>query len=401
MVRGIVEAATHADAVRDIRRQGLAILEVELGDAKADVGEIIDTGNRRRRLARAFKTDDTVAFCSQVAVMLRTGVPLKETLETFAEQAARPEVAELVRLIRDDVCEGEDFSSALARWPRIFPPLMISLMRAAEASGMLDEMMTRVAKDLAKQRKTSRQVKGAMAYPAVMLGVAVVAVAIIVVTVIMLFVIPAFKGVFESFGADLPTPTLIVIAMSDFVVANWYILFGVLGGSIYALLQAWKRSPAVQAFMDRALLKLPIFGEVIRKATIARWLRTLSTMFAAGVPLVEALDSVGGASGNIVYLQATKKIQAEVSTGTSLTTSMQGVKVFPNMVLQMSAIGEESGSLDAMLAKAADIFEREVDDAVDSLASLLEPLIMVFLGTIIGGLVVAMYLPIFKLGQVV
>jgi type IV pilus assembly protein PilC len=191
------------------------------------------------------------------------------------------------------------------------------------------------------------------------------------------------------------------MAMSDFVVANWYILFGVLGGSIYALMQAWKRSPAVQAFMDRALLKLPIFGEVIRKATIARWLRTLSTMFAAGVPLVEALDSVGGASGNIVYLQATKKIQAEVSTGTSLTTSMQGVKVFPNMVLQMSAIGEESGSLDAMLAKAADIFEREVDDAVDSLSSLLEPLIMVFLGTIIGGLVVAMYLPIFKLGQVV
>jgi type IV pilus assembly protein PilC len=217
----------------------------------------------------------------------------------------------------------------------------------------------------------------------------------------MLFVIPAFKGVFSSFGADLPAPTLMVIAMSDFFVDQWYVIFGAAGGAIYAMLQAWKRSPAVQVFMDRLLLRLPVFGDVFRKATIARWLRTLSTMFAAGVPLVEALDSVGGASGNIVYLQATRKIQSEVSTGTSLTTSMGNVKVFPNMVLQMASIGEESGSLDAMLSKAADIFEREVDDAVESLSSLLEPMIMVFLGTIIGGLVVAMYLPIFKLGQVV
>jgi len=229
----------------------------------------------------------------------------------------------------------------------------------------------------------------------------VVGVALIVVTVIMLFVIPAFKSVFSSFGAQLPMPTLVVMAMSDFFVSNWYLIFGVTGGIFYFLMQAWKRSPAVQFFMDRLLLKLPIFGSVIRKATIARWLRTLSTMFAAGVPLVEALDSVGGAAGNIVYLNATRKIQQEVSTGTSLTTSMTNVGVFPNMVLQMSAIGEESGALDAMLGKAADIFEGEVDDAVEGLASLLEPLIMVFLGGLIGGLVVAMYLPIFKLGQVV
>ena len=240
------------------------------------------------------------------------------------------------------------------------------------------------------------QIKSALFYPT-----AVLVVAAVVVTVIMLFVIPAFKSVFESFGAGLPAPTMMIIAMSDFLVAYWYLLFGAIGGFFYFFMQAWRRSPRMQAAMDRALLKAPIFGDVIRKATIARWLRTLSTMFAAGVPLVEALDSVGGASGNWVYLMATKKIQQEVATGTSLTVSMQNADVFPNMVLQMSAIGEESGSLDSMLGKAADIFEREVDEAVASLSSLLEPLIMVVLGVLIGGLVVAMYLPIFKLGQVV
>ena len=225
-------------------------------------------------------------------------------------------------------------------------------------------------------------------------------VAFIVVAVIMLFVVPAFKSVFESFGADLPAPTLFVMALSDYFVANWYIIFGGIGLGIYFFLQAWKRSPKMQMFMDRLFLKLPIFGPVIRKATIARWLRTLSTM-SPRVPLVEALDSVGGAAGNVVYLQATKKIQQEVSTGTSLTVAMNNANVFPNMVLQMASIGEESGSLDSMLGKSADVYEREVDDAVEGLSSLMEPLIMVVLGTLIGGLVVAMYLPIFKLGQVV
>jgi type IV pilus assembly protein PilC len=219
--------------------------------------------------------------------------------------------------------------------------------------------------------------------------------------VIMIFVVPAFKQVFSSFGADLPAPTLIVMSISDFTVTYWYIVFGVPAIAIYFFMQAWKRSQKVQFFMDRLLLKVPIFGPVVRKATIARWLRTLSTMFAAGVPLVEALDSVGGASGNIVYLLATKKIQSEVSTGTSLTTAMGNANVFPNMVIQMASIGEESGALDSMLGKSADIFEREVDDAVEGLSSLMEPLIMVVLGVLIGGLVVAMYLPIFKLGQVV
>jgi type IV pilus assembly protein PilC len=217
----------------------------------------------------------------------------------------------------------------------------------------------------------------------------------------MIFVIPAFKSVFSSFGADLPAPTLFVIAMSEFFVAYWYIIFGGLGGGLYFFMQAWKRNEKVQQFMDRLMLKLPVFGNLVYKSVIARWTRTLATMFAAGVPLVEALDSVGGASGNSVYVKATEKIQQEVSTGTSLTAAMTNANVFPTMVLQMCAIGEESGSIDHMLGKAADFYEAEVDDMVAGLSSLMEPIIIVFLGGLIGGIVVSMYLPIFKLGQVV
>jgi type IV pilus assembly protein PilC len=229
----------------------------------------------------------------------------------------------------------------------------------------------------------------------------ILAIAFVVTAVIMIWVVPAFKSVFQSFGADLPAPTLMVMAISEFFVAWWYMIFGILFGSLYFFFQAWRRSLKMQQAMDRILLRVPVFGDVVRKATIARWTRTLSTMFAAGVPLVEALDSVGGASGNAVYLEATKKIQTEVSTGTSLTTAMVGVNVFPNLVTQMVSIGEESGSLDAMLGKVADFYEEEVDEAVAALSSLMEPLIMVILGVLIGGLVIAMYLPIFKLGSVV
>jgi type IV pilus assembly protein PilC len=217
----------------------------------------------------------------------------------------------------------------------------------------------------------------------------------------MIFVIPAFKQVFESFGADLPGPTVLVMTISDYFVEYWYIIFGVLGFGTWGFLESWKRSVGVQIFMDRLILRVPVFGDLVRKSTIARWTRTLSTMFAAGVPLVEALDSVGGASGNHIYMMATKQIQAEVSTGTSLTVAMQNANVFPSMVLQMCSIGEETGALDSMLSKVADFYEQEVDDAVEALSSLMEPMIMVVLGTLIGGMVVAMYLPIFKLGQAI
>jgi type IV pilus assembly protein PilC len=229
----------------------------------------------------------------------------------------------------------------------------------------------------------------------------VLVVAFIVLAVIMIFVIPAFKEVFTSFGADLPAPTLVVIAMSEFFVKYWYLIFGFLGGGTYFFLQSWKRSLKMQKFMDRLLLRIPVFGDLVNKSSIARWTRTLSTMFAAGVPLVEALDSVGGASGNAVFQEATEQIQKDVSTGSALTTAMQTTGVFPTMVVQMCAIGEESGSLDQMLGKAAEFYEDEVDEAVKGLSSLMEPIIIVVLGTLIGGIVVSMYLPIFKLGQVV
>jgi type IV pilus assembly protein PilC len=216
----------------------------------------------------------------------------------------------------------------------------------------------------------------------------------------MIFVIPAFKEVFTSFGADLPAPTLFVIALSDFFVSYWWAIFGAIGGGLYFFLESWKRSEKVQMAMDRFLLRVPIFGEIVRKSVIARWTRTLATMFAAGVPLVESLESVGGAAGNHVYKVATRQIQSDVSTGVNLTTAMQNVNIFPNMVIQMVSIGEESGALDSMLSKVADFFEQEVDDSVDAMSSLMEPIIMVVLGILIGGMVVAMYLPIFKLGAI-
>ncbi|PKO24248.1 MAG: type II secretion system protein F, partial [Betaproteobacteria bacterium HGW-Betaproteobacteria-8] len=257
---------------------------------------------------------------------------------------------------------------------------------------LLDRLASYKEKILAIKGK----IKSALMYP-----VSIIIVAFVITAVIMIFVVPAFKELFSSFGADLPTPTLVVMAISDYFVSYWWAIFGSLGFAGWFFFYTWKRSEKMQSTMDRLLLKVPVFGNLIRIATIARFARTLSTMFAAGVPLVEALDSVAGASGNRVYYDASKKIQSEISTGTSLTVAMQNAEVFPNMVLQMTAIGEESGALDSMLSKVADFYEAEVDDAVEGLSSLMEPIIMVILGVLIGGLVVAMYLPIFKLGEVV
>ena len=380
-IRGEMRAGGDAVVRSTLRRQGITVTKVKKQHYKS---------------GKKVTEKDITLFTRQLATMMKAGVPLLQSFDIVAKGSENQSVAKLFTDIKADVETGTSLSQAFRKYPLYFDNLFCNLVGAGEQAGILDDLLERLAVYKEKMQAIKSKIKSALFYP-----VAVVAVALIVVTVIMLFVIPAFKSVFSSFGAQLPMPTMVVMAASDFFVSNWYLIFGVTGGIFYFLMQAWKRSPAVQFFVDRLLLKLPIFGSVIRKATIARWLRTLSTMFAAGVPLVEALDSVGGAAGNIVYLNATRKIQQEVSTGTSLTTSMTNVGVFPNMVLQMSAIGEESGALDAMLGKAADIFEGEVDDAVEGLASLLEPLIMVFLGGLIGGLVVAMYLPIFKLGQVV
>ena len=381
VVRGEVRAGGPAVVQTSLRRQGIAVTKVT---------------KRRYKKGRRIGEKDITLFTRQLATMMKAGVPLLQSFDIVARGTSNASVSKLFVDIRGDVETGTSLSQAFRKYPLYFDSLFCNLVGAGEQAGILDDLLDRLASYKEKMVAIKGKIKSALFYP-----VAVLIVAFIVVAVIMLFVVPAFKEVFSNFGADLPAPTLMVIAMSDFFVEYWYLIFGAIGGGLYFLVQAWRRSPKVQMAMDRLLLKLPVFGPVVEKATIARWLRTLSTMFAAGVPLVEALDSVGGASGNHVYLMATKKIQQEVSTGTSLTVAMQNSQVFPNMVLQMSSIGEESGALDSMLSKAADIFEREVDDAVESLSSLLEPMIMVVLGTLIGGLVIAMYLPIFKLGQVV
>jgi type IV pilus assembly protein PilC len=328
--------------------------------------------------------------------MMKAGVPLLQSFEIVGKGASNPAVSKLVMDLKTDVETGTPLAAAFRKYPLYFDALFCNLVQAGEQAGILETLLDRLAVYQEKILAIKSKIKSALFYP-----IAIIAVAFIITAVIMIFVIPAFKQVFTNFGADLPAPTLFVMAISDAFVAYWYIIFPVIIGGIWGFLESWKRSLGVQIFMDKLMLKLPVFGDLVRKSVIARWTRTLSTMFAAGVPLVEALDSVGGAAGNYVYSSATKQIQAEVSGGTALTVAMQNANVFPSMVLQMCSIGEETGALDAMLGKVADFYEQEVDDAVAALASLMEPMIMVVLGTLIGGMVIAMYLPIFKLGQAV
>lgn len=348
------------------------------------------------RSGKKIAPKDIAIFTRQLATMMKAGVPLLQSFDIVGRGSTNPSVAKLLNDIRTDVESGSSLSSAFRKHPLYFNTLYCNLVEAGEAAGILEDLLDRLAIYMEKTEAIKSKIKSALMYP-----VAVIVVAFVVVALIMIFVIPAFKSVFENFGADLPAPTLFVIAMSEFFVKYWYIIFIGIFGGVYFFLQSWKRNEKMQMFMDRLLLQIPIFGNLIEKSVIARWTRTLSTMFAAGVPLVESLDSVGGAAGNYIYKSATQKIQQEVSTGTSLTNAMSNANVFPSMVIQMTAIGEESGSIDHMLGKAADFYEAEVDEMVAGLSSLMEPIIIVFLGTIIGGIVVSMYLPIFKLGSVV
>ncbi|HMN92555.1 MAG TPA: type II secretion system F family protein [Hydrogenophaga sp.] len=380
-VRGETRAGGENQVLAALRRQGIVPSKVK---------------KRRMSSGRRIRPKDIAIFTRQLATMMKAGVPLLQAFDIVGRGNPNPSVTKLLNDIRSDVETGTSLSAAFRKHPLYFDSLYCNLVEAGEAAGILEELLDRLAVYMEKTEAIKSKIKSALMYP-----ISVIIVAFVVVAIIMIFVIPSFKEVFTSFGADLPGPTLFVIAMSEVFVEYWWLIFGVLGGGTYFLLQAWKRSERVQAFMDRLLLRVPIFGPLVEKAVVARWTRTLSTMFAAGVPLVEALDSVGGASGNSLYAKATEKIQQEVSTGTSLTNAMTNASLFPSMVLQMCAIGEESGSIDHMLGKAADFYEAEVDDAVAGLSSLMEPIIIVILGTIIGGIVVSMYLPIFKLGQVV
>lgn len=380
-LRGEMRAASEAVVQSTLRRQGISNTKVKKLRFKSG-GKVTEK--------------DIALFTRQLATMMKSGVPLLQAFDIVGRGHANPAVGKLLLDIKADVETGSSLSQAFRKYPLYFDVLYCNLVAAGEQAGILDTLLDRLATYKEKMIAIKSKIKSALFYP-----IAILIVAFVITAVIMLFVIPAFKQVFTSFGADLPAPTLIVMAISDFFVSYWWAIFGILGGGIYSFLEAWKRSEKVQMAMDRLLLRVPIFGDIIRKSVIARWTRTLATMFAAGVPLVESLDSVGGAAGNFVYKTGTRQIQSEVSSGTNLTTAMQNTNLFPNMVTQMVAIGEESGALDSMLSKVADFFEQEVDDAVEAMSSLMEPIIMVVLGTLIGGMVVAMYLPIFKLGAVV
>ena len=380
-VRGEMRASGEAQVNATLRRQGIKVVGIKkqkLGGG----GRITDK--------------DITLFTRQLATMMKSGVPLLQAFDIVGKGHTNAAVARLLMDVKTEVETGSSLKQAFEKHPLYFDALFCNLIGAGEQAGILDSLLERLATYKEKILAIKSKIKAALFYP-----ISIIVVAVVITAVIMIFVIPAFKEVFSNFGADLPGPTLVVMAISDFVVEYWYAIFGGLGLAIYTFFWTWKRSLKMQIVMDRLLLKLPVFGHLVRISCIARWARTLATMFAAGVPLVEALESVAGASGNYEYYIATKKIQSEVSTGSSLTSSMQGTDVFPNMVIQMVSIGEEAGSLDAMLSKVADFFEAEVDDAVEALSSLMEPIIMVVLGVLIGGMVIAMYLPIFKMGQVV
>jgi type IV pilus assembly protein PilC len=380
-MRGETRGASETVVTTNLRRQGIRVLKIK---------------RQTYRGGRKISDKDITFFTRQLATMLKAGVPLLQAFDIVARGHSNARFSRLMMEIKNKVETGSSLSQAFREHPKYFNALYCNLVAAGESAGMLDAILERLATYQEKILAIKSKIKSAMFYP-----LSVLVVAIVVIWVIMVFVIPSFEQVFKNFGAELPLPTLIVINISHFFVKFWWLVFLLIVGTIIGVGILYRRSDAVRYTVDRLLLKLPVVGIIVEKATIARWTRTLQTMFAAGVPLVESLDAVGGAAGNIVYQQATKRIQTEVSTGSSLTNSMTNTRLFPNMVLQMTQIGEESGSLDNMLGKVADFYEREVDDAVAALSSLLEPVMIVFLGVVVGGLVVAMYLPIFKLGAVI
>ena len=385
--KGEVMAASPTLAKADLRRQGINPLKV-----KKKPKPLFGGGARKKPIT----PKDIAIFSRQMATMMSSGVPLVQSFEIVGRGHENPSMQEMLLKIKNDIEGGNSFAEALSKFPDQFDGLYCNLVNAGEQAGILETMLHKVALYKEKIEAIKGKIKKAMFYPA-----AVVIAAFVVTAILLIFVVPQFALMFKDFGADLPAMTLMVVAMSDFMVEYWYIVFAVVFAVIYAFKQAKRKSKAFRDFLDRATLKAPIFGSLMHKATIARFARTLSTMFAAGVPLVEAMTTVAGAAGNVVYSNAILRMRDEIATGISLQQAMRQTGLFPNMVVQLVAIGEEAGSIDAMLAKVADFYEEEVDNAVDALSSLMEPLIMAFLGVIIGGLVVAMYLPIFKMGQVV
>jgi type IV pilus assembly protein PilC len=376
--------STSEQALRsELRRQGVAPTRIKKQAARAKMGGKV-------------KAEDIAVFSRQLATMLAAGIPMVQAFEIVGGGHEKPAMAKMLLDIKGDIESGTSLHEALAKHPLHFDDLFCNLVHAGEQAGALETLLDKIATYKEKSEAIKKKVKKALFYPA-----AVLVVAVIVSVILLVFVIPQFESLFKGFGADLPAFTKLVIALSKFVQTKGYILAAAAGGAVYAFIYFHKRSRAFREFLDRMSLRLPIIGPILNKAAIARYARTLSTMFAAGVPLVEALESVAGATGNSVYESAVLKMRDEVSTGQRLQRSMETCGLFPNMVVQMIAVGEESGSLDAMAGKVATFYEEDVDAAVDSMSSLLEPMIMAVLGVLVGGLVIAMYLPIFKLGSVV
>lgn len=384
-VKGETRAASVALVRAELRRQGVNPLKV-----RKKPQPLFGTGKKKITSA------DIAVFSRQLATMMAAGVPLVQAFDIVGRGHDNPSMQDLILSIKSDVESGTALTEALSKHPLYFDALFCNLVAAGEQAGVLDVLLDKIATYKEKTESIKGKIKKALFYPA-----SVIIVAIVVTVVILLFVIPQFKALFGSFGADLPAFTLLVIGMSDYIQQWWWALALGLGAGIYVIGKVWKRSRVFRETVDRLTLKLPVIGPILHKASIARFARTLSTMFAAGVPLVEALESVSGATGSVVYSDAVLQMREEVATGQALQLAMRQRNLFPHMVIQMTAIGEESGSLDEMLAKVADFYEEEVDNAVDSLSSLLEPMIMVVIGGLVGSLIVAMYLPIFKLASVV
>ena len=380
-LRGQLRAVSETAAKAQLRKQGMRAITLK----KQGAG-----------WGTTIKPKEIALFTRQLSTMMKAGIPLLQAFDIVGQGSTNASLARLVSTIRTDVETGTSLSAAFKRHPLYFDNLYCNLVAAGEAAGILDTLLDRLATYMEKMEGVKSKIKSALTYP-----IGVMTVALGVVAVIMLFVVPAFKQIFSSMGGQLPGPTLIVIGISEFVVRNWYLMFGGLFGGIFISIRMLRASPELQSKRDSLLLRLPMFGGLIRKSCIARWTRTLATMFAAGVPLVEALEAVGGAAGNQEYADGPTRMRQLVSTGTSLTAAMSDSGLFPPMVLQMAAIGEEAGSLDFMLSKSAEFFEAEVDDAVAGISSLIEPFLIAFLGVVVGGIMVAMYLPVFKMGQTI
>ncbi len=384
-VKGEMSGVSDALIKSTLRRQGVNPLKVK----KKSKPLFGDSGGK-------ITTKDITVFSRQLATMMSSGVPLVQSFEIVGRGHENKAMQNLIMAIKADVEAGGALAEAFGKHPQQFDELYVNLVTAGEHAGILEDILHKLATYMEKTEALKSKIKGALFYP-----IAVVVVAFIITCILMIYVIPQFEDLFKGFGADLPALTQVVVNMSNWFVANWYLMFAAIGATIAGIWQAKKRSIKFAHFIDRIMLKIPIVGDILNKSAIARYSRTLATMFAAGTPLVEAMSSVAGACGNIVYYEAVMKMRDEIATGTQLQVSMRDAALFPNMVVQMVAIGEESGALDTMLSKVADWYEQEVDDAVEALTSLLEPIIMAVLGVIIGGLVIAMYLPIFKMGQVV